>query len=116
MNNKILNTLLFTFFCFIFTLIIGINGLEAKKKSNSYYKKNNSYRSYKNAKVIDGDTFKYKGRRYRIQQYNAPELGQPGSKKATKKLQNKINSGNYQWKPVAKDKYGRTIVKEKKKK
>ena len=51
------------------------------------------YHSYKGAKAIDGDTFRYSGKRYRVQQYNAPELGQPGSRAATKSLQNKINSG-----------------------
>lgn len=70
------------------------------------------YRSFRGAKAIDGDTFFYKGKRYRIQQYNAPELGQPGADRATKLLQHKIDSGRYAWKPVARDKYGRTIVKE----
>mgnify|MGYP001591416065 CR=1 FL=1 len=70
------------------------------------------YRSYKGAKVIDGDTFRYGEKRYRIQQYNAPEIGQPGSRSATQSLQNKINSGSHKWKPVAKDVYGRTIVRE----
>lgn len=70
------------------------------------------YHSYKGAKAIDGDTFRYAGKRYRIRQYNAPEIGQPGSRSATRSLQNKINSGNYKWKPVARDAYGRTIVRE----
>lgn len=70
------------------------------------------YRSYKGANAIDGDTFRYRGQRYRIQQYNAPELGQPGSRHATGNLQRKLDSGNYEWKPVTKDVYGRTIVKE----
>ena len=70
------------------------------------------YRTYRGAKAIDGDTFFYQGKRYRIQQYNAPELGQPGADRATKLLQHKLDSGRYVWKPVAKDKYGRRIVKE----
>lgn len=73
------------------------------------------YKSYKGAKVIDGDTFFYKGKRYRIQQYNAPEIGEPGARQATRDLQRKIDSGNYVWKPVAKDIYGRAVVKERKK-
>jgi endonuclease YncB( thermonuclease family) len=74
-----------------------------------------SYRSYKGAKAIDGDTYRYKGERFRIQQYNAPERGQQGSRKATQQLQQKLDSGGYEWKPVAKDAYGRTIVRERKK-
>lgn len=69
----------------------------------------------KGGKAIDGDTFRYKGQRYRIQQYNTPELGQPGSRKATRDLQRKLDSGKYKWSPVTKDVYGRTIVKEKEK-
>lgn len=78
---------------------------DAKGRSGGY--------RYKGGKAIDGDTFRYKGERYRIRQYNAPELGQPGSRKATRRLQNKIDSGDYKWKPKAKDTYGRTIVEEK---
>jgi len=74
-----------------------------------------SYKSYKGGKAIDGDTFRYKGSRYRIQQYNAPERGQPGSGKATRELQQKRDSGKYEWKPVTKDVYKRTIVREKSK-
>ena len=79
----------------------------AKSKESS-----SGHKSYKGAKAIDGDTFRHKGERYRIQQYNAPELGQPGSRKATRNLQKKIDSGDYQWKPVTKDVYDRTIVNE----
>ena len=88
----------------------GIADVYAKDKGSS-----GGYKSYKGGKAIDGDTYQYKGERYRIQQYNAPELGQPGSQKATRDLQRKLDSGNYEWKPVTKDAYGRTIVKEKQK-
>jgi endonuclease YncB( thermonuclease family) len=71
-----------------------------------------SYKPYKGAKAIDGDTFRYRGDRYRIQQYNAPELGRPGARAATRSLQNKIDSGSHEWKPVARDAYGRKIVRE----
>jgi endonuclease YncB( thermonuclease family) len=88
----------------------GVSDVYAKGKRLS-----GRYKLYKGGKAIDGDTYRYKGKRYRIQQYNAPEIGQPGYRKATQHLQKKLDSGNYKWKPVAKDVYGRTIVKEKKK-
>lgn len=88
----------------------GIPDAHAKGKGSS-----GGYKSYKGGKAIDGDTYRYKGERYRTQQYNAPELGQPGSRKATRDLQRKLDSGNFEWKPVAKDVYGRSIVKEREK-
>jgi len=91
-------------------LLLGGTDVNAKRKGSS-----SGYKSYKGAKAIDGDTYSYKGQRYRIQQYNAPELGQPGSRKATQQLQRKLDSGNYKWKPITKDVYRRTIVKERKK-
>jgi endonuclease YncB( thermonuclease family) len=71
-----------------------------------------SYRSYSGAKAIDGDTFRYRGERYRLRDYNAPERGQPGSSRATQNLQRRLDSGNYEYKPVGRDVYGRPIVKE----
>lgn len=73
------------------------------------------YKSYKGAKAIDGDTYKYKGERYRLRDYNTPEIGQRGSTRATQNLQHRLTSGNYEYKPVAKDVYGRTVVKERRK-
>jgi endonuclease YncB( thermonuclease family) len=90
-------------------LLCGMDVYAQKRGSPSGYK------SHKGAKAIDGDTYSHKGQRYRIQQYNAPERGQPGSRKATQRLQQKLDSGSYEWKPVAKDAYGRTIVKERRK-
>lgn len=69
---------------------------------------------YKGGKAIDGDTFRYGQKRYRIQQYNAPEIGKPGWKESTKKLQKKLDSDNYKWEHKARDKYGRDIVEEQK--
>ncbi len=69
------------------------------------------YYHYRGAKAIDGDTFRYGQTRYRVQGYNAPEIGQPGSRRATKALQKQLDSGSYSWKPVARDVYGRKIVK-----
>lgn len=84
--------------------------LHAKGKGSS-----GSYKSYRGGKAIDGDTFRYADKRYRMQGYSAPELGQPGSRQATRDLQKKLDSGEYEWKPIAKDVYGRTIVKEREK-
>lgn len=89
------------------------SGAKSYYRSHSY-KVNTTYKSYKGAKAIDGDTFKYNGIRYRLRSYNAPEIGQPGSKKATKKLQKKLDNDT-KYKGVAKDKYGRILVEEKKK-
>ena len=97
-----------TFVALLAGLFVGTFEVEAKGKGSA-----RGYKSYKGAKAIDGDTFRYKGERYRIQQYNAPELGQPGSRKATRNLQKKIDSGDYEWKPITKDVYKRTIINEK---
>lgn len=70
------------------------------------------YSSYKGARAVDGDTYRYHGERYRVQQYNAPEIGQPGSRQATRQLQQKLDSGSHEWKPVGRDTYGRPIVHE----
>jgi len=71
-----------------------------------------AYRSYKGAKAIDGDTFRHQGQRYRLREYNAPEIGQKGSSTATRNLQKKLDAG-YEYKPITKDVYGRSLVEEK---
>lgn len=70
------------------------------------------YRSYRGAKAIDGDTFRHGGQRYRLRDYNAPERGQPGAGRATQNLQRRLDSGNYQYKPIGRDVYGRPLVEE----
>lgn len=91
-----------------FTLFI--SNVDAKGRGGG--SPSGGYNSYKGARAIDGDTYRYHGQRYRIQQYNAPEIGQPGSRQATRQLQQKLNSGTHEWKPEARDAYGRTIVRE----
>ena len=92
-----------------------IGGAQAKGTKGSSKESSSGYKSYKGGKAIDGDTFRHQSERYRIQQYNAPELGKPGSKQATRNLQRKLDSGSHEWKPVTKDAFGRTIVKEREK-
>lgn len=104
--QKIVILIVFAVIAFLFSY--GTDVYARGKRSSSGYK------SYNGAKAIDGDTYRYKGERYRVRQYNSPELGRPGSAKATRSLQRKINSGNYKWKPVARDVYGRKVVQEKK--
>jgi len=62
--------------------------------------------------VIDGDTFlDSKGRKYRLENVDAPEKGKPGYQKAKNLLKNLIQGEMVGIQPVAKDKYGRNIVR-----
>ena len=107
---KRLMTIVLLFVFIVAGVLLSGADVYAQRKGSS-----SGYKSYQGAKAIDGDTYSYKGERYRIQQYNAPERSQPGSRKATQQLQRKLDSGSHKWKPVTKDVYGRTIVKERKK-
>jgi len=63
-------------------------------------------------KVIDGDTFKDdKGKKYRLENVDAPEKKETGYQKAKKQLTNLIEDENVSIQQVARDKYGRPIVR-----
>lgn len=101
------------FFCLVAGIaLFGIIAVDADARGRSGISGTSGYHSYRGAKAVDGDTFRYRGERYRIQQYNAPEIGRPGSSQATQSLQRKLDTSSHQWKPVAKDAYGRTVVRE----
>jgi endonuclease YncB( thermonuclease family) len=97
----------------VFTLAVLVSSSEtlAASRSGGSGGKSSGYKSYRGAKAIDGDTFRYNGQRYRLRDYNAPEIGRPGSQNATQNLQKKLDSG-HRYKPVAKDVYGRPLVEE----
>jgi endonuclease YncB( thermonuclease family) len=60
-------------------------------------------------RVIDGDTFDYNGKRYRLAYIDAPELSQPIVGKLSKEyLQRNIDVSNLR--VINKDKYGRYVV------
>ena len=95
--------------CIAFLVVDDANARDSSRGSSGGYK------SYRGAKAIDGDTYRYQGQRHRVQQYNAPERGSPGSGQATRSLQRKLDTGSHEYKPVARDAYGRTIVRERRK-
>jgi endonuclease YncB( thermonuclease family) len=60
-------------------------------------------------RVIDGDTFEYKGERYRLAYIDAPELSQPIVGQMSKEyLQRNLSLKGMR--VISKDKYGRYIV------
>lgn len=64
-------------------------------------------------RVIDGDTFETNsGQRIRLADVNAPEVGKPGSRKATDKLDDLIGDKNVAIKPVG-DSYDRVVAEVK---
>ena len=63
-------------------------------------------------KVLDGDTFiDDKNKKYRLANVDAPEKGKPGYQKATNQLKKLIERTDIGIKQIAKDKYGRPIVR-----
>lgn len=62
-------------------------------------------------KVIDGDTFYYSGKKYRISGIDTPEKGQYNFENAKNRLETLLSSGAVEVKEVARDIYGRTVAK-----
>jgi len=84
------------------------------KSSKSYmpYKYSKSkYLTDSKIKVIDGDTFYYNGNKYRISGIDTPEKGQYNYDLAKIRLETLLKYGNVEMEEVAKDKYGRSVVK-----
>ncbi len=62
------------------------------------------------AKVLDGDTFETaSGKRVRLANVNAPEIGKPGADEATAKLRELIDGKNIYIDPVGTS-YGRVVA------
>ncbi len=62
------------------------------------------------AKVLDGDTFETaSGKRVRLANVNAPDVGKPGADEATAKLRELIEGKNVYIKPVGTS-YGRVVA------
>lgn len=59
-------------------------------------------------RAIDGDTFVYRGERYRVRGIDTPERGQSGADAAQRRLQRDLDRG-VTVDTKARDKYGRTI-------
>lgn len=86
--------------------LLGINGIIRRYWGDCMKRKVN--------RVIDGDTFEVitkigETKRVRIANYNAPELNQPGGKKAAKKLKDMIDGKTVSIVPKGKS-YGRVVA------
>lgn len=63
-------------------------------------------------KVLDGDTFlDSRDRKFRLENVDAPEKGKPGSQNARNLLKNLIQGEDVGVEQVARDKYGRPVVR-----
>ncbi|MBP7795305.1 MAG: thermonuclease family protein [Elusimicrobiales bacterium] len=81
-------------------------------KSDSPYKySENSYLTNSKIKVIDGDTFYYNGKKCRVSGIDTPEKGQYNYERAKNRLETLLKYGTVEIREVAKDKYGRSVVK-----
>jgi len=69
-------------------------------------------RREKVTRVIDGDTFRTKGRKHSVRLANiyAPEKGRPGAAAATKRLKSLIGGEMVSIETVARDAYGRAVA------
>lgn len=60
--------------------------------------------------AVDGDTFRSRGVRYRLQGIDTPERGQPKYLEAKERLQQLLDGGDITIERKARDKYGRTVA------
>ena len=69
-------------------------------------------RKEKVTRIIDGDTFRTKSRKnaVRLANVDAPEIGKPGGKVATKMLRQLISGKEVSVQTIARDTYGRSIA------
>jgi len=86
------------------------------KSSNNYttYKyleKSSKYLINSEIKVVDGDTFYYKNKMYRISGIDTPEKGQYNCEQAKIRLETLLKYGNVEIEEITKDEYGRNVVK-----
>lgn len=69
-------------------------------------------RNEKVKKIVDGDTFETASRKHpvRLANVEAPEKGEKGYAKAKRKLEGLIGGQVVTIRPMARDKYGRTVA------
>ena len=84
---------------------------KSSKDHTPYKYSEREYLTNSKIKVIDGDTFYYNGKKYRISGIDTPEKGQYNYEQAKIRLETLLKYGNVEIKEVAKDKYGRSVVK-----
>lgn len=70
-----------------------------------------SYLENENIKVIDGDTFWYGGKRYRVNGIDTPEKGEAGYYLATERLKALLSYSIVRVQESSTDVYGRTVAK-----
>lgn len=84
---------------------------KSSKSQKTYKYSESKYLTNSKIKVIDGDTFYYEGKKYRVSGIDTPEKGQYNFERAKNKLETLLKYGSVEINEMAKDKYGRTVAK-----